>query len=808
MTTYKSIIKLSVTLILFLVGFATDATAQVLHVNGKVMKVMKNTSGGRENVALSQEVYIFDNLREAQRVAQQYRARNKEEQNTVNINANDKVKPDYDGHFEADVAVGGALMVFYEGVVKCVPINGSQLTYEIVFSEEDGIILGNVEVTATYNNVAIKEMTPIDDGSDLHWDVTVTLPKKYTRKQSRLIFQPAVIDCQTEDTVQYLNPLVFEGNQYHHTQHRRKSFGYDPNDPLHPYCSKDTILDGEELILNWKYIYHKPDVDKNYKWVSRVLLADYTHIYYDNQSYMGSCSSRKPWKMIESQFAYQEIPLTEEFYEVPRSQLREIPRDLELKFVVGTNRLTQDSVNTSNLDYLIKELRSYGRMLMDVSIMGTASPEGRDNFNARLAESRARTALDMIRPYLGETSVRSTEPKVYTWNDVADSLDRRGYRDEAIQVREYAANNNEAAILRMEIYPTIIDQVLKNQRVMKCTYTVRQNKVLDPDEVLWVYYNDRTYRQGGDNIFSNGDYYNLFKQIKDPKELDKLTVRCYNELKDRSTSKYSPFAAYVANRMAKLLMEKDSVDISVLAPFVDFNAGLNVVRQIAIDNDNKYTVNRPAIVANQSAMYLKKHMLSEAAHLANKLPDNEDNKVVKSFVDLQTLFFKQNKSADELRRTQSAVTFVRSTNAVNNAVICHELQKELELSDEYVNTLVDALPDDNAKKWYIKGVRSVSSTQLSEKEVLRLMNTLGVDEAMKIMNDSTPDFLAYLQHSFDLAPEYYTFYLTDANVTDQTREEHPYLKERANAYREKFNALMIRKKNAEAVKEEDTESSR
>ena len=61
MTTYKNILRLSVILILFLGGYASDATAQVIHINGKVYKTLKNTAGQRQSVPLSQNVYIFDN---------------------------------------------------------------------------------------------------------------------------------------------------------------------------------------------------------------------------------------------------------------------------------------------------------------------------------------------------------------------------------------------------------------------------------------------------------------------------------------------------------------------------------------------------------------------------------------------------------------------------------------------------------------------------------------------------------------------------------------------------------------------------
>ena len=180
MTTYKNILRLSVILVLFLVGYASDVTAQVVHINGKIYKTLKNTTGGRESLPLSQNVYIFDNGKEAQVVAQKYRARSKEDKNTVNINANDVVKSDYEGHFEADVAIDGALLVFYEGIVKLIPVTGEKLTYNIEFTDEDGIILRNTTVIGERNVVTISELPPIEEGSDLNFSDIVIEVKQGT----------------------------------------------------------------------------------------------------------------------------------------------------------------------------------------------------------------------------------------------------------------------------------------------------------------------------------------------------------------------------------------------------------------------------------------------------------------------------------------------------------------------------------------------------------------------------------------------------------------------------------------------------
>ena len=59
-----------------------------------------------------------------------------------------------------------------------------------------------------------------------------------------------------------------------------------------------------------------------------------------------------------------------------------------------------------------------------------------------------------------------------------------------------------------------------------------------------------------------------------------------------------------------------------------------------------YTVNFREIIANQALMYLKARKLSQAAFLANKLPDSPEFHELKMLIDLEALFFKQNKTIE------------------------------------------------------------------------------------------------------------------------------------------------------------------
>jgi hypothetical protein len=66
-----------------------------------------------------------------------------------------------------------------------------------------------------------------------------------------------------------------------------------------------------------------------------------------------------------------------------------VPRDLQLRFIVGTDELTQDSINEVVLRNLTKEMASYGDRLTQIRIEGAASPEGSLVLNQRLASQRA-----------------------------------------------------------------------------------------------------------------------------------------------------------------------------------------------------------------------------------------------------------------------------------------------------------------------------------------------------------------------------------------------------------------------------------
>lgn len=793
--------------------------AQVKHISGNVFLITKHlkdsgSKDGREPI--SPAVYIFYNKAEARKQVNLYKEYKKKagEASTFQIEDANMVKePDYEGHFEADITDDGAMVVIYGQEVKIVEIT-SAVDYEIGFTDnsDTSIHLGRVDVIGKQEGVRIQEMMPIDEGPVIHWGLNVYYPAYYTTRHTRLIFQPAVVDINTKDTIQHLEPLIYEGKAYHINQTKRKSFDYNRNDSVKDFLVAEPLPHNKPFSFEWKIAYLKPNIDHSYKWVSDLVLEDYTHLLINDSTHKGMERWRKPWKMIDVSMAKKEMELTREFYEEPHAQTRETARDLQVYFKVGSDELTTDSANQINFDLLVSELKSYGKSLMNFTVQGGTSPEGNVGFNQRLADKRARKALDIIGASI-KTAGRQVKPGLlYTWNDVADSLEARGQKTEANELREYAGARKISAINQMIAANPVIGEIMSNQRMMKCTYTILQNKPMDPQTALWTYYNDPDFREGGERTFSNGDYYNLFKQITDSVELRKLTYRAYRQNAARRSQKYSPFAAYVANRMAIYAIDKDSVDINILAPFVDMqHAAYGVDKQLAVSFENNketYVVNRRAIVANQAIMYFKAKKLGQAQFLANKLPDSDEYKDIKMLTDLETLFFKQNKSEEEQRRAMTALRYAMGRSKLNNAVLNFELANELghELKD--VKPLVDSLDDNVPQKWYMEGVIAAQDPD-NEDEYMDLVSKVGPTEALRMTE--VPTHLAYFQHCFDINEQYRAFYESDAYINDEVRNQYPYKEEDADKYRNKFNAIMHQgptgTEDAETVTNDNDESN-
>lgn len=673
-------------------------------------------------------------------------------------------------------------------------------------------------------NPTIKNMPSIDTGFETNFNVNFTLPEGYTKSSSRLIIQPMAVDCQTEDTIAYLPPIVFEGKGYHRLQTRRMAFDYEKNDSLaRGYTAAHVLYDQKPFFFDTTVVFRKPNKDKIYKGAYHCALEDYHRVIWNADGEGGSCLAFRPFKFLDFSVTSADIPLTEEFRVGAEANFVNVNRDLNLNFEVGTDDLVDDSVNNKNMALLYKELRSYGDNLMNVSIQGGASPEGRYEKNKNLADKRAAVAMRLVRKNIpSDVSVTRKNAQVYTWNDVLAEMAKKGDNDKTEMVRNVVSNNKENevyGILKgLPFFETDIQPILKSQRIMKCSYYYAREHVMDADEAVEQYMLYKHDYLSGKKKFSEGDYYNLFVALKDSTEQDTLTMMAYRHMVNQPGYVNLRLSPYIANRMAMLNIRRGTPDTKVLSPFIDITLSRNDVRQ-QIDQINSRVVNRSEMVLNQAITYFQEQKPDTAMYLLDRLPNTTVTERLRMYITFSLHYIKYmmgNCSEEEAAQVRKAEEYVLNASDENKAIIYTELHSQLNLKRSAVEPLVDKLDDNNPKKWYLKGILWSDEAgnepvvgvvddgfkRLTDVEYLTLQqndaaafqeyNTrLDEHEAAisKARKDKTPYFLAYFQHSFDLEAKYKRLYYNEGNVSDETRKKYPYKKKDIPAYRAKFSML-------------------
>lgn len=731
------------------------------------------------------------------------------------------------GTFDFSAMAGQAVIVFCDRQeVHVFEIIEGKTHYDVTVRMRRAIRDVVVDGRRRLFKPTFKKVPSMDTGYETQFNVNVVLPKGWTKDDSRLIIQPMAIDCSTEDTIAYLPPLIYEGEAYHCMQDRRMRFDYFANDPLAPGFKPTPVLrEGEAFYVDTTVTFRKPDKDKTYKGMYYCVLEDYHRDYYNNGGEgTGSCLAFRPFKFLDFSVASAQLDIND-FKVEAESQFTTVPRDLMLKFEVGTDRLTTDSLNDLEFSRLIDELKSYGDKLFRVRVEGAASPDGNFESNKALASRRAARALAIIRSGLGYgTDVQLPAPtvKVYTWDDVLAEVERTVTDTTVVAmvrnvVTTVGSRNVNVALRALPFYESVIIPILQNQRIMKCSYSYERDHVMTPQEAVSAYFQFKDDYRSGKKRFSDGDYYNLFSTIKDSVELDIITDMAYKHMTRQPGYEKLTFSPYVANRMALLNMRRGVPDPSVLAPFIDYSD--KRVPAPKYDAGVLVTKNLREILVNQAIIYFQEQKLDTAQYLVDWVPKDSLTLKLERFINFERYFIKYISgmcSPEEEERCRDAYAYVVESSNINKAIIFSELHSQLNKTREEAEVYVDQMDDSNAKKWYLKGILwseeagkepPIGTTgdgfrELSDVEFMRLQNT---DPAAAVKyseelerhyavlaaagSDKTPFFLAYFQHSFDLEPKYKRLYFNEGNVSDDTREKYPYKEEDVAVYRRKFDIL-------------------
>lgn len=864
-----------------------DAQAQNVIVKGKI--IVQNSSGEVSTLeAEGYKVWYFwtkDAANDFVKKYHDYQAARKAEGVSSFT-----TEPGSKGEFQIPLPVGACLVVYNTDSYAPLPIiqisekNAGNIVIKVI---NDNIMLQEAVVEARQKeSVKINKGKTRGYGNKLTFSVAFDFPSEFCKSESRLFVSPAAIDCMTEDTVAFLKPFVVDGEEYHKIQNRRMLFDFKNVDPVAPHYKDSvkvtddfkvplTIKDGEPLSVKVPIEFTKPDPKKNYSCQGSAILEDYTHELLRMADEFGSCNTSNPFKFLDFNLPGTDIELTREFYEPPTAGMHDVPRDLPVRFVTGKAEMVQDEENIALFDKLAKELKSYGDKIIRISIQGTSSPEGSAEKNQLLARQRAEFAMAQVRSRINTRKIQvpPATAMVYTWKDVVTELNNRAKAERDTiqrQLIEYMSTKVNGMIesgKENSIYgefrnDSLFNTVLASMRVMKCSYTYQEEKILSAEDAVEAYYNDERYAPGGERSFANGDYYNLLNNITDPKDQRDIVYRAWEFVSMQPGHRFKPFAAYLANRIAMYNMEVENGDTTVLYPFLreDIN-GVDRKTTISFNDPTLWTVNRKELVANQAIMLLKKGYIDHATFWMDKLPDNmeikKSLKLYRDMIDVVLRWDDPELSDAAKEHGKQCIEHIMSLNPVNKAILMTELKSELDYKDEEVIPAINALPDDDARKWYLMGelVANTAGSQadketmpsasgaaafddygtgytpLSEAEEDALMArsqnewkewnikreayekikaekaaTEDTSNSKTLADNGVARFLAYFQASFDIKPAYKRFFAFEGNIETKTFRNFPYVPKEAPKYREKFRYLLAvrdAKKAAEAAKAEE-----
>ena len=668
--------------------------------------------------------------------------------------------------------------------------------------------LQNVDVTGTSKDTATITAAPaLDDGVHCYIPISVHMPAGYVSEDSRLVIQPYAVECETGDSVDFVQGLCYEGLKYHELQNRRMGYNYLQNDKLKDYYSDKLFLriDGR-VDIDTTIVYKKRKPSDDYKFPFAVEVADYHHVYYSHWASTTSCTKKNYYKFLNLAVSQADLD-TEEFMVEADENFETKNQDIKLRFQVGKSVLIDDAENDSIKNEFLKELKSYGDRLMQVTVEATASPDGGYETNRKLAAGRLDVAYRVLSNGLGKVDVKFTkhDPKVYSWTDVAKTLEDEGNKDKADSLRT-AATTGEGAIKALPFYEEYVTPILVSMRRMRCTYRYERVHRMTPEEVRTFYYERKSELLAGKDLLSDGDYYNLFDVIEDKEELDTITELAYKHVTKDFGYENNKFSMYVCNRKAILNMKQGNADLEILRPFINYRS--HFVKGKETRRSDVAQKNRREILINQILTYYLKDERDSAQSLMNfwfnKASEQNEPKVEKlrMFINFKDGFMKcvtgQYTPAEQTKYLQD-MEEVLSSHKDNRAIFyCEAAQelkqvKQMHLTDARVDSLVNAMDDSNAKKWYMKGIIAA-----------RL-------EALKSGHGGkgyVPDYLAYFHHSFQMEPSYKLLYFKDGQITDELRKTFLYRKKDFDKYVAKFNELVtIHEDESSSQNEEDIDVS-
>lgn len=582
------------------------------------------------------------------------------------------IKPDRNGRFSIEVAPEIACILIwcddydYKAKIDIIPsIRFSQdMQIELVKKntgfKKDEIELESVNITE--KKVNKKKSKPRGGNDETPDGMVCTFRYKIPCRVSdymRVLVQPMLYDrsdisnLESDSVYSYGHAIYCNMEEYDLTQLHRMDFDF-ANDSINYYTRlqgdslfydalmADTLKSENEKPHVWVNLSHDtidvyvvdrfrgydPDTSHPYPYGVNITVDDY------NSEICSFCfrnngERRNALRFLD--FSFKEfLPKKDLFFEEMGVQSIPHPGELKLNFGRAGNFVlaANDTASHAALKKLEQELyqaqhSGERERLYSVKVYGIASPEGNMQSNLALAAKRAEFAVGKIRSYLPPGIHVGKDTDVAEWRILADSLKKGGHEDVANAVYDivnrfplkhkkdaegFRIQQNEIAKLP-EYKELILKEYLPKLRTVTYNYEIRREGKLPTDTVI------ARYRRNPKKSFNRGEYWELFENLKDKRELMAAAKHALEVTRDTVTvdtiycKGYWPYAAAV---LACCYIACDTVDLELLKPFLDLELdSLGNWKEIDIKRDaiaSKSVVryiNKADMAANQLIMSLK-----------------------------------------------------------------------------------------------------------------------------------------------------------------------------------------------------------
>lgn len=474
---------------------------------------------------------------------------------------------------------------------KEIILDGTVTTFKVVLEISKDIQIGEVKIAGKLE--ARKRLQPRPSITKVKGDTIMTVCQfpidTLLRKDVRVIVQPFFLDS-TAHRKYYTEPYVLDGKEYHTTQIRMYDYKtgdkfsgvlpnkiqrepnpvYDPlynnivvkNDSLHFVGkTKSRSYHVKDRFYNDSVVYRSADVSKS-KWgvlaeVPMMLVANtklrndhlwcagaevsfenYTKLLHLAKGELFSMGLRNPMRFFEYRLKGTELREdTAIWYPTPNLAKQEKSDQIHVRFAKSKSTIDMsDSLTNIELKKLKASidgiLSDEDAQFRDVTIVGTASPEGSYGYNQKLAGDRMGTLLNWIRERIPESKRAYMYPKkdgrVAQWSEVAELMRKDSLVSEAEVIENIVAKYSKEdtrgrEIRKLAFYQTIEDRYLPQLRKVEYKLGYSIDRVLNYEDIL--------QRIKDNPSFSPSPYesFLLYRNEKDPAKRLELCKLAYEK---------------------------------------------------------------------------------------------------------------------------------------------------------------------------------------------------------------------------------------------------------------------------------------